>query len=165
MKYVYASFLISLFLVCGSMEAEVGEYLIDVGFSSEEITEGTPVVFDFSLLALGNNEEVAFTSVWIQLRQKEKTVFASGLDKARFGKTTMLYTFPAEGEYTLTTRFRNVEAKLAEESFSFQVLSSESESSSESNSFPRGIVTQLLLVGMGGVFGFALSLLFRKRKT
>jgi len=102
-----------------SLEGIEGEYLIDIGYSPEQLIEGESAVFDFSLQNEGVNAE--FDSVWVRLSSGEKTVLATGIGKSEFGKTVLTYTFPDQGAYEMSVRFQEGDRVLAERVFPLSV--------------------------------------------
>jgi len=105
-----------------SLEAEVGEYLIDIGYDPPTIESDDPVVFDFILKQ--GEAEAEFDSVWVRIYSKEReVVFAGGLDRGEAGRTVLTYAFPRGGEYSLSARFQKNGAALAEQEFPIAVVS------------------------------------------
>ncbi len=167
-SFFVLSFLLSMVFPLGSMQAHgtgesvekvVGEYLIDIGYSLPELKAGAPVYFDFNILFNKTQENVAFTDIWVQIAKSSETFFASGISKARFGGTTMAYTFPTGGEYELKVRFQNEGETVEETSFPFQVAAGNAQLSKTSLFSPA-----LFLGVFGGLLiGFFLSIFVKKK--
>lgn len=105
-----------------SVEVEVGEYLIDIGYSTFAPQADEVVLFDFGLTR--EEAAVSFDDVWVRIESEEGVVFASGIHNAPFGGARMSYRFPEGGTYTVATRFENVDGTLAETSFELEVAPS-----------------------------------------
>lgn len=142
-----------------SLEKEVGEYVVDIGYDSPVTTvlEGEPIRFDFNLWNK-DRAVVDFTSVWVRVAPAESGItFAGYLGYPPFGAVGMSYTFPKAGEYTLTARFFNGEQTLAEATFPLQVEGTNDVKIS--NSSPG-----LIVAGVSGFILGVLLLFFFKKK-
>lgn len=109
-------------------ETVVGDYKIDVGFSTPAPVLGESVIFDFQLRdvdsALNSGTDVEFQDTWVKIQSDstDKVVFASGIHNAEFGGPRMSYVFPKVGSYTISVRYENKEGTLAEASFPMTVV-------------------------------------------
>ena len=148
-----------------SLEEKVGEYLVDIGYEPETLQSEESAVFDFSLLSAENGEEVDFTDIWVKVSKGNRAYFASGLAKARIGKTAMTYVFSEGSEYTLFVRFQNEGEKIVETSFPLSVVE-KSDPIESSVPQKREPGTPDFLIGglVGLVAGFAASLFLKTRK-
>ena len=90
-----------------SIERQVGEYLVDIGYSPSPIEELAEVRFDFSLRRLDGSHEEPFDRIWVRIEGGGRTFFASGIAKAEFGPTTLLFRFSQAGEHVLSVRYEN----------------------------------------------------------
>jgi len=142
-----------------SLEQEVNGFLVDVGFDSEIITENTPLALDFSLVDKAGNKDVDFDSVWLTIKNKDETIFASGIEKAKLGRTTMLYTFPQSGNYTLSLRFMKEDFAHTQASFPLTI-----ETMKEDNNFIESNFLLLLGTFIGVLVGGIFTLWFKKTK-
>jgi hypothetical protein len=104
-----------------SIEKVVDPYLIDIGYTPELVEEGTQTRFDFSLLQVATNEEVAFDDIWVRFEKDSQVFFAGGLSKQPFGNTGLTYAFTEPGTYEVFVRFSNEGEALAESTFDFPV--------------------------------------------
>lgn len=93
-----------------SFESIVGDYLIDVGYDIPDFRANETVRFDFDLWKddpLGG-AKTDYTSVTVAISEesdKNQPVFETSIVKAPMGKTSLVYTFPQEGMYTLSVRY------------------------------------------------------------
>jgi len=104
-----------------SIEKEVGDYLLDVGYNPEILVENSQVRFDFAIYNNISGQEISFSEVWVRIENSDRLLFAGGLNKARFGATGLSYSFPEAGNYTLSVRFSGATSTLAEDEFIFNV--------------------------------------------
>ncbi len=107
-------------------ETEVGNYILDIGFSSPAPQTDESVIFDFQLRNSGttliSGSDAAYTDVWVRIEGENGTVFASGIHNAEFGGPRMSYVFPKEGTYTISARYEHGNDTLAETSFPMTVV-------------------------------------------
>lgn len=104
-----------------SLEQEAGEYRIDIGYDAEPRVD-VSVRYDFELLnAEGNPSD--FDHIWVRILKGKSLLFAGPIGM-REGRITLLYTFPAEGMYTLETSFRTRGEELAQGQFEIAVAPS-----------------------------------------
>ncbi len=142
-----------------SVEKEVGNYFIDIGYDSEVPETGTPVRLDFELSDKTSGATVVFSSVWVRIEKEKQTVFASGIHRPEFGKTGLMYTFGEPGTYTISARFQNNEDNIAETSFPLTVSGALS---------PVGKYSTLDTSVLWGVFGLIMGVVLSfviKRKV
>ena len=134
-----------------SLEKVVGEYLIDVGYDVlGALKPDESVRLDFNVFLNETGEVISFTDIWVRIAEGNKTVFAGGIHKARFGSTGMTFTFPEDGEYELNIRFQNESDSIVETTFELSVEGSDDNKRTEaSGSFSFGII----VIGIMGTFG------------
>ena len=132
-----------------SLEQQTEGGFVDIGYSPEEITSDTSVVFDFSLLAEPEGKEIEFSDVWVRFVTNDSTVFATGVHNARIGGALLTYRFPEAGEYTLVTRFQNNGVSIAEVEFPISVITG------GHGTDANLVAAAALVVGLvfGGLFG------------
>lgn len=95
-------------------------YKIDVGYSPEILYVNSPASFDFRISK--GEEKIEFTDVWVRVSQGPKTFFASGIYNQNLGGSTLIYTFPQEGEYVLNVRYQKNGENIVEGEFPITVL-------------------------------------------
>ena len=168
MKFVSSIFL-TIFIVAApfvlahgvgsSIEKTVGDYLVDVGYSPDEVKEGEAVQFDFSLWNNALDQEEPFTDIWVRISQSNKTVFAGGIVKPGFGPTGITYVFPERGEYEIMLRFQNNESSLVETSF--PITAEVGGETTGGNTFFSTNLFVTLLVGI--VLGWLIALIITRK--
>jgi len=124
-----------------SFEKQVENMLVDIGYSVEEFSTDSSVVFDFGLKD-ANEAAVEFTDVWVRIVKDTSTVFATGVHNARLGGAIMTYVFPESGDYELSVRYQNDGENISETTF--PIVVKEKKDEEESNHF--GI---LMLAALG----------------
>ena len=126
-----------------SFEKQVGNILIDVGYSTANFTTDASVVFNFDVKS--EEEEVFFTDVWVRIVKDTSTVFATGVHNARLGGALMTYKFPGAGQYELSVRYQNDGKNVVEATFPLVVEQGEVEQGG------RGKITYIVLGFLGGL--------------
>jgi hypothetical protein len=111
-----------------SLEKEVGNYFIDIGYEPAEIVAGDSLRFDFGIFTGSDKSEVLFSDIWVNISKENKTVFATGVHRQDLGTTGLTMVFPEGGEYVLDVRFQNKGESIAQTTFSIDVLESENDS-------------------------------------
>lgn len=105
-----------------SLERQIGNYLIDIGYTTEEIVAGKSVYFDFKLYEKKPApKSTDYTQVWVRIEKNGETVFASGIANMNLGTVGMVYTFADGGEYTISVRYEKRETVLVETEFPLEV--------------------------------------------
>lgn len=150
-----------------SIEVVEGKYLADIGYDAFLIEAQTPVRFDFGLFSSDepwrSNNDGTFTSnsaypadfdnIWVRIEEgasNNRTIFATGIRQPSFGPTTMLFSFPKDGVYTMHVRYQNADdEKIAEMSTPIFVEKSEQSESSKNLLF-----SLLFALLAGGVVGY-----------
>ncbi len=131
-----------------SWELKQDNYVIDVGYDPLVFEEGSYARFD---LALKNEDgsPAVFSEVWVRIVQNKNTLLATGVRHEPIGPTTLLYVFPAEGQYSLEASFRtDTGTELSVGTFPITVASAQS-------SLPWLLPTLALI--LGACIGFALA--------
>src|SRR3989344_1463756 len=77
-----------------SLEKQVGDYTVDIGYEPEELRTGERLLLDFNLLST-EGSPVDFTSVWVRLEEGGESVVATGVAKPAVGPATLLLKLPA----------------------------------------------------------------------
>lgn len=141
-------------------ETTVGNYIIDIGYSSPAPAVGEAVVFDFQIRDVGtkliSGSDVEFSDVWVRIESEKKTLLATGLYNAEFGGPRLSYVFPEKGEYNVYARYENGSKSLAEISFPLVVV----EESKRGNGID--LPPFVAFGAFGIVIGFAGAILFRR---
>ncbi|MDP2735893.1 MAG: hypothetical protein Q8P12_06845, partial [bacterium] len=115
----FAPFLVSAHGVGGTLETVVEGYLVDIGYQPANPRAGIPVAYDFLLTDSATGRPAEFDFMWVRVSKGKNTVLATGIAKAEFGPTTLVYTYPEGGDdYEIAVRFEGAEATLAEATFS-----------------------------------------------
>lgn len=106
-----------------SFERDVGEYRIDVGYDPAQVRAGDRILFDFGTLWKNGELFTDFDHVWVRIEFEGKTVLATGVKRAAFGPTSLLYVIPAdyEGEIILDVRYEGPDGTLADTEFTLLV--------------------------------------------
>lgn len=113
-----------------SLEKEVGDYFFDIGYDPVQLTTSEPAVLDFNIQTKERIDE-PYTHMWLKVTKDEEIIFASGIAKAQFGRTTAMLLFPKEGNYTMQVRFSNEGNTIAEADFPLQVQNVETQSNTQ----------------------------------
>jgi hypothetical protein len=142
----------------GSMEKESNGLLIDIGYDPENGTALSTFVYDFGLLKPDTKEPIEFTDVWVRISKDKKTYLATGISKARIGKTTLAYIYPEEGTYQMSVRFQNGKDTLSETTFDL-IVSPYKSNSFVMPSWGYGLIG--LVVGIG----VSLGIIINKKKN
>jgi hypothetical protein len=149
-------FLISAHSDETSLEKQIGETTIDIGYDTDPIASGQPVRFDFSLWNNSKTTPVDFSVVWVKISSSDGSIPFSGYVGApNFGSSNISYIFAYGGSYEITARFEKGEDILAEASFPLTVTGASATGNSTRNIALSGAIGFLL----GGISIF----FFRKR--
>lgn len=139
-----------------SFEQVVGNTRVDIGYDPAGLIEGETHVFDFALLDESSNDIINFDELWVRIVHDERTVLATGLRESAFGRTTLLYVFPYEGDYTTHVSYRTDGATVADAAFPFSVVAS-------STNTPNLKYVYLLAGGIVGALLAGGALMYRRR--
>lgn len=162
MNRIYASFVLAAACLAlplmlyahsegASFEKQTGDYLIDIGYDPAPPEAGRAALFDFGLTRISNNTPAPYDHVWVRVRDAESTLFASGIYHQGSGPTTLLYTFPKEGTYTLETSYRGARGEIASASFSVPVTPEAAEPLSQAPWFTPALFFAGVCVGVLGL--------------
>jgi hypothetical protein len=119
--------MIGLPLVAGAhgtglfFEAAVGNFEMDIDFDTQEPMADQEVFIGFSLFTPPDSpdwEFASYTDLQLIFIRNGVTVYDKQLPPSDFrGRRFLNYTFPQDGDYTMTVRFLENEELLAEKSF------------------------------------------------
>lgn len=111
-----------------SFEAQVGEYLVDIGYDPDPPVAEDTLLLDLNLWREQNVSSADFDSAWVRLEQGGKTILATGVARPEFGPMTVLLKLPSEpGEAKLHVRFERkatTDWVVADTSFDFVIAPS-----------------------------------------
>lgn len=142
-----------------SFELESGGYLMDIGYSVEEFTDDSSVIFSFELKDK-EGSVVEFTDVWVRIVEDTATVLATGVHNADLGGALMTYKFPSSGEYKLSARFQNNGENVAEGVFPLTVEQGTADIEGD-----RGILYAVFALLVGLALGLIPFILIRRRTS
>ncbi len=108
-----------------SFEATSSPYRVDVGYDPVDFLAGDASRFDFDLRE-ESGPITDYDYVWVRITKEKKTLFATGIERQTLGPTTLVYTFDTPGDYVLHVSYRQGADVMAEASFPFTVLLSDS---------------------------------------
>ena len=105
-----------------SFEKKVGDHIVDVGYDTLQPVAGQRLLLDFTLRDTASST-VPFDYVWVRLDKDKQTLLATGIARAEFGPTSLLYVIPegATGDLSITARFQSGDDALAETAFTIPV--------------------------------------------
>lgn len=96
-----------------SVEREVGNYVVDIGYEPAEIIAGESVRFDFALYTR-DGAAAPFDRVWLRVEWEGWIVFAGGISRASLGTTGATVRLTEAGPHALTVRFEKEGEPIAE---------------------------------------------------
>lgn len=135
-----------------SFEEQIGNYLVDVGYTPRNVVSNETMRFDFSLIDTREDGPiVSFSDVWVRIEKDGTTFFAGGVHKPVFGPTGVTYIFPEAGVYTVNFRFQNDGEKIVESTFPIEVLPDPTAKDNSLPIFVFGLILGLF-VGVSGMF-------------
>lgn len=136
-----------------SYEEVVGKYIVDIGYDPVAPRAEDRLVFDFNLWEAVASTTADFDYVWVRLEHEKKTLIATGIAKADFGPTSLLFLLPKDlaGDLTVSARYQSREQAIAEASFSIPI---EPRSKEVSDYLPSayGALLGALGAGLGAFF-------------
>ncbi len=108
-----------------SFEKEIGAYFVDIGYDPPQPQGGERIVFDFNLKSKVDKTPEDFDYVWVRLEKDKSTLLATGIARADFGPTSLLYQVPNDlhGDLTVNVRYQKGDQALAETEFTIPVAS------------------------------------------
>ncbi len=94
-----------------SLEVEVGEYFIDIGY--DDLAPGRETEFDIDLLLIGPPVDYAdFASVDVRVTKEGTEIVAGSVENDAVHIPTFVVTFPEPGGYDIDVRFLDVQDEL-----------------------------------------------------
>ena len=143
-------------------------YLVDVDYADSAMVAGVPGTFSFKLFKDGSRQEqVPVTNLWVRIARERPdtpvgdTLFAGPIAQPEFGPQGFLFSFPREGQYTLSVRFHTADTAEEEFTFPLQVATGDTSSSIKlTPDFFAGAVSGIFVLLLAG-----LPLFLRTRKT
>lgn len=127
-------------------ETEEGR-VVDFGYEEATMIEGVPTRMSFELYdEAGTTTMSSFTEVWIVIKGEAGTIYSGGLDRPEFGETGITFTYPEAGAYTVSARFQENNAILANATFELSVAESQ-RNSEGSKATPMVIGAIALVIG------------------
>ena len=150
----------------GGIDKVVDGYLIDFGYSPEELVSGANIQFTAGLVDNESKEIADFENVWVRISKANRVLFASTLEKSMSQDASFLYNFSEPGIYEITVRFQKFneevpETRLAETivetSFDVNIAGAAAERKSR--------VSGGLIIGFisGAILGIIISLILRRK--
>lgn len=139
-----------------TLKQKVDPYVVDVDYvGPKEPRAGEAVRFEFNLLDKDEKNKQPFVYVWGKISKGSTVLFSADMHFPEFGAPWMAYAFPAPGDYTLTVRYYDQRADLAEATFPITVGESE-------HATMNGL--EMRSVGLGIVIGLVVGALLVRRK-
>lgn len=138
-------------------EQKIGERLVRIGYSTDEVEALSPVRFTFSLYdgPTSAAPSADFARVWVKIEEGPALRFVGWLGTPSLGPAGMSYAFPEAGTYLVTARFEDDKGDpIVETSFSLDAEGS-------SAAVPPALWLGLAL---GAVLGGGLAAIVRFRK-
>lgn len=109
-----------------SLEKLVPPYIVDIGYDPVSPVAGDRLLFDFTLVDTASTS-IPFDYVWVRIEKDSRTILATGITKATYGPTSLLYAIPDDlsGELKLFARYQKGDDSLAEADFILAVAPKE----------------------------------------
>ena len=104
-----------------TIEEEVGDTLVDIGFSAERLLVDRAIRLDFLLFDIVSGREIEYDDVWVRIERDDQLLYAGGVARQRFGATGMSYRFPEPGTHELYVRFQVDGERVSELTTQFSV--------------------------------------------
>jgi len=104
----------------GGQDKVVGDYQLDLGYSPESLKMDEPAILAFDLANAITEEVIEPTSVWVRIADSQGVLFA-GTFYPESQQVLFTYTFPHEGNYKITARFKDDKATIVETGFEIEV--------------------------------------------
>jgi len=140
-----------------SLEKSVPPYIVDIGYDPVRPVAGDRLLFDFTLVDTASTS-IPFDYVWVRIEKDKRTILATGVTKAEYGPTSLLYAIPDDlsGEMKLFARYQKGDAALAEADFTLSISPKEVPLTSY---IPSGITAV-----SGCALGFGVALMLTRRR-
>ena len=109
-----------------SLEKSVPPYIVDIGYDPVSPVAGDRLLFDFTLVDTASTS-IPFDYVWVRIEKDSRTILATGIAKAAYGPTSLLYAIPEDlsGELQLFVRYQRDDESLAEADFLLNIAPKE----------------------------------------
>lgn len=109
-----------------SLEKSVPPYIVDIGYDPVSPVAGDRLLFDFTLVDTASTS-IPFDYVWVRIEKEKRTILATGIAKAAYGPTSLLYAIPEDlsGELQLFVRYQRGDESLAEADFIMSIAPKE----------------------------------------
>jgi hypothetical protein len=107
-----------------SLEKEVGEYLVDIGYDAVDINAGQEVLFNAVLIRDPGTsawQYGPYDEVWLQIKRGNAEPFRAIIPVRQPSPVNVRYRFPEAGTYQLSARFLAGDTVLADASFALPV--------------------------------------------
>ena len=88
----------------GGEDKQVGEYLVDFGYSPEVLSDQEKALLSFNLVNPETEEAVDFSHLWLRVSAGDAVVFA-GTFYPDEKHVVFIYLFPSGDEYEFYTAF------------------------------------------------------------
>lgn len=140
-----------------SLEKSVPPYIVDIGYDPVSPVAGDRLLFDFTLVDTASTS-IPFDYVWVRIEKDKRTILATGITKAEYGPTSLLFAIPDDlsGELKLFARYQRDDDALAEADFTMMVAPKKTPISAY---VPLGVATVVgCVLGIG-----ATGVLMRRR--
>lgn len=136
-----------------TFEEKVGDYLIEVGANSFELTEGDLIKFNLELFKADKSSPIDFTNVFVTLSKDEFTLFSSNIIQPALGHATFSYKFPKAGRYELNVSYERDTHSLVEKTIVIDI---------QKNGELNIPIKFLIILGSGLVLGFLAGWKFKR---
>lgn len=134
-----------------SLEKSVPPYIVDIGYDPVSPVAGDRLLFDFTLVDAASST-IPFDYAWVRIEKDKRTILATGIAKAEYGPTSLLYAIPDDlsGEVRLFVRYQRDNESLAEADFTMMIAPKETPITAY---VPLGAATVLgCLLGFGAAW-------------
>lgn len=90
-----------------SLKKSVSPYIVDIGYDPVSPVAGGRLLFDFTLVDTALMS-IPFDYVWVRIEKDKRTILATGITKAEYGPTALLFAIPDDlsGEFKLFARYQ-----------------------------------------------------------
>jgi hypothetical protein len=95
-------------------------YIIEVGYSPDELSAGENIILNFNLLNESTEESMHFDNLFLRISDSKRNVFAGYLNPSN-DNVNFVFTFPSEGTYEINARFYDGSRVLVEDAQNVKV--------------------------------------------
>lgn len=136
------------------------DYIIDFGFSPEELTTNKISFINVNLVNQTTKEDIIYSSAWVKISDNTSSVF-TGVFHAKSGNINFQYLFPKKGNYTINIEFRNnKEEPIIDHSFNVNVKENSPPQQEKQQDFNKYLIFLIgILIGIFG--GIVVKKLFK----